>query len=213
VPGVIGLTLPDAGRGVFLPIQKGEPLDLAGQGLWRCVAVQADEAGDPAHPLSLIRRVLERAPVDGLDRLGSWQLGRLAEADHLARGRREWPPERPGGLRLHAELEHLARAGRDPSSEDVLRYLDAEDERGEAKLVAPKTIVRRGERLPDLGELEGSYDAPPVVRVDSFGGERVALCEKGMRMVGAHAVVDALETSAPGAGAGGTARTASPARR
>src|SRR4051812_18192362 len=115
-------------------------------------ALDHNEAGDPAHPLALVRGVPPCPHDDSLDRLVPRQLRDLVEAERLARRLGDRSGERGAHLLLAPGLEHGARSFDDPPLELFLRRVEADDQRRVARLEPPERVARQ--RLAGLGELE-----------------------------------------------------------
>src|SRR5919201_620086 len=135
------------------------------------------EDGDTPHPFPLIGGVLRGAAGDGGDRLVARKLTDLAEADDLACGSRDRPRACLTDLLLDAELEHGARSRLDPSFEDLLGNLEAEDERWVSHLARPETAAGRRQRLPRFRQLQSADHPPAIVGMDRGSGRRIALGE------------------------------------
>src|SRR6185436_9269944 len=150
------------------------------------------DVGNAAHPLPLIGGVLPRGERDRVDRLGSWQLCDLAEADDLARGVRDRAAAGALDLLLHPGREHGLGPCTDSLVENGLRDVEPDDQRRVAGLLAPEAVARRSERPSSLVQLEGPDDSATIVGVDRLRRLRISLGEGRVRLLGAAAVVHTL---------------------
>ena len=76
--------------------------------------------------------------------------------------------------------------------EHGLRYVEPDDQRRAAGLLAPEAIARRSERPSSLVQLEGADDSAAIVGVDRLRRLRISLGEGRVRLLGAEAVESAL---------------------
>ena len=181
-------------------------------------ATQAVEtrAGDPPHPLALVRGVPARAHDDRLERLGSRAARDLLEPERLlARCATPLPASaaRTSSTTPRANIAPSARG-----SAARARPARRRARRSASGVASPSTragrCVRPRATCPPRPARAPGRRALAVVRVDGRGGGRVELGEPAC--AGAAVVVDAraaIRVARLGATAGGTSRSASAARR
>ena len=115
-----------------------------------------------SHPLAPVGRVSPRAADQRGDRLVRRELRDVAEPVHRACRGRDRALKRAAYLLLDAGLEHLVRARRDPPVEDILRHLEADDER-------QRRIFSLHSR-PSLGASEAPASESSSARTTRDGG-------------------------------------------
>jgi len=157
--------------------------DFSGGLLRWTVGCDHNDALEAAHPLALVRGVTPRPHRERLDRLVARQTRHLVYADGLARGRGESGGKSPTSFLLDPEVEHSPRSVGDARLEDLIRNVEAYDERGMAPCAVEQLVLVRNEGLPHVSELESANDSSTVIGVQPLGGRRIELLKASVGSV------------------------------